>query len=259
VSAVLAEERVEPSMVIEDLGDAVRRAVDRVPLREEVVRVPEASDLPAAGSVAPVAEESGGHPPQRHRGRRAQVLVAVATWLLVITALTAIATGVPNALDVFSGPRRERPSIAPPAERRAGPAERRAGDGNGTSAEPTAEGRRNRCEVPTSPDAAERSGGGGKGKAVRAEGCPPDRGNSTGGKAGGGGRPDDPGNRGNGGGPPGGSPGNEGGDGAAQAGGDAEGPGGKGSSNEEHGDAGVGGEQAERGRAGAGGSSNHSG
>ena len=44
ISAVLAEERVEPSLVIEDLGDAVRRAVDRVRPPIEPVVVLDADD-----------------------------------------------------------------------------------------------------------------------------------------------------------------------------------------------------------------------
>ena len=39
-----------------------------------------------------------------------QVLVAAATWFLVITALTAIATAVPHVVDTFRGGRSERPS-----------------------------------------------------------------------------------------------------------------------------------------------------
>ena len=123
VSAVLAEERVEPHMVIEDLGDAVRRAAARVE-RADTIVVPEAeTPVPAVAAVSEEAlVETEPQPPLpqhwRRRGRVAQVLVAAATWLLVITAFTAIAAAVPHVVDTFRGKQdAPRPSSAPPTER----------------------------------------------------------------------------------------------------------------------------------------------
>jgi hypothetical protein len=128
VSAVLAEERVEPHMVIEDLGDAVRRAAARVE-RADTIVVPEAETSVTAAEAAVSQDapdvETGSPPPLpqpwRRRGRAAQVLVAAATWLLVITAFTAIATAVPHVVDTFRGKQHApRPSSVPRSERPAG-------------------------------------------------------------------------------------------------------------------------------------------
>ncbi|HJQ71917.1 MAG TPA: hypothetical protein VJ887_00735, partial [Actinomycetota bacterium] len=128
VSAVLAEERVEPHMVIEDLGDAVRRAAARVE-RADTIVVPDA-ETPAPVRTAAVAQdaldvETEPQPPLpqpwRRRGRAAQVLVAAATWLLVITAFTAIAAAVPHVVDTFRGKQNApRPSSVPRSDRPAG-------------------------------------------------------------------------------------------------------------------------------------------
>jgi hypothetical protein len=130
VSAVLAEERVEPHMVIEDLGDAVRRAAGRVE-RADTIVIPDAEiSVPAPAAALPQdapAVETEPRPslpkPWRRRGRVAQVLVAAATWLLVITAFTAIAASVPHVVDTFRGKQNApRPSSVPRSERPAGPA-----------------------------------------------------------------------------------------------------------------------------------------
>jgi hypothetical protein len=128
VSAVLAEERVEPHMVIEDLGDAVRRAAARVE-RADTIVLPEA-EITVAAPEAAVSQDAADvetEPPPplpqpwRRRGRAAQVLVAAATWLLVITAFTAIAAAVPHVVDTFRGRQNApRPSSAPRSERPAG-------------------------------------------------------------------------------------------------------------------------------------------
>jgi hypothetical protein len=244
VSAVLAEERVDPSMAIEDLGDAVRRAVDRVPLREEPIRVPEAADPDPLLLDATVPEESIAPPsPRRRGGRPAQFLVGAVTWLLVITALTAIATAVPNALDLFSGRGRERPSVAPPADRRAG--EENA-PSDPTDPEPPA-----RCEDATRGEGADRSDDRGNGDPVRAQGCPADRGNDEDRNAAGDGRPDDPRSQGNG----GNSGGSRGGGGSSDDATDGDGedkPGGGAGKGEEHG-----GGKAEEHAAGEGGQQGH--
>ena len=185
VSSVIAEERVEPNMAIEDLGNAVRRAAERMRQREELIRVPEAAEL-APIDPTEVVTDDWLQPltPARRRGRRAQLIVATATWLLIITALTAIASAVPRVVDLFSEPerRRERPVVAPPVERE-------AGDGasiSGPAEEPA------RCDAATPGSGADRSEDRGNGDPARARGCPPERGNS-GGSASGGGQPDDPG------------------------------------------------------------------
>ncbi len=130
VSAVLAEERVEPHMVIEDLGDAVRRAAARVE-RADTIVVPDTEvPVPAPAAAFPQdapAVETEPRPslpkPWRRRGRVAQVLVAAATWLLVITAFTAIAASVPHVVDTIRGKQNApRPSSVPRSERPAGPA-----------------------------------------------------------------------------------------------------------------------------------------
>ena len=58
VSAVLAEERVDPSLVIEDLGDAVRRAADRVRPAPEPIVVPDAGEGTALLVVDTLPEPS---------------------------------------------------------------------------------------------------------------------------------------------------------------------------------------------------------
>ena len=66
VSAVLAEERVEPHMVIEDLGDAVRRAAARVE-RADTIVVPEA-ETPVPAPEAAVSQDAPVEP-NSHRSR----------------------------------------------------------------------------------------------------------------------------------------------------------------------------------------------
>ncbi len=117
VSAVIAEERVDPYEAIADLGDAVRRAVRRTELDEELerreglIRVPDASDV-APTIVRPgLPRQREDRPePARPRGRATRVLVAAATWMLILTALTTIAIAVPNALGLFPGRGGGRPT-----------------------------------------------------------------------------------------------------------------------------------------------------
>jgi hypothetical protein len=250
VSSVLAEERVEPDMAIEDLGNAVRRAADRIQRREQPIRVPEAAELAPIGRTEIVAEDWLQHPtPRRGRGRRAQLLVATATWLLVITAAAAIASAVPNVVDLFSEPerRRESPAVAPPVEPQADGGESISGGGesiSGPAEEPA------RCDAATPGSGADRSDNRGNGEPARAQGCPPERGNNRGGAASGGGQPNDPGSQANGRGSSGGSPGNGVSPGeAAQIGDDGDVEPGSGGAGAEHGNAGGGGGQREHERA----------
>ena len=126
VSAVIAEERVDPYEAIADLGDAVRRAVHQAELGEEAARREAPIRIPDARDVAPTivrglpAARNDRPTPARSRGRRAQVLVAAATWMLILTALTTIAIAVPNALGLFPGRGGERPSIIGSVNRRPG-------------------------------------------------------------------------------------------------------------------------------------------
>lgn len=195
VSAVLAEERVEPHMVIEDLGDAVRRAAARVE-RADTIVVPEAeTPLPAPEAavprnVPPVGTEPEPALPQpwRRRGRVAQVLVAAATWLLVITAFTAIAAAVPQVVDTFRDRQNApRPSSVPRSERPADPASSTVTPPSGQegSAQP------DRCEdeVRGVDRAAD------EGDSVQGQGCPKDRETKPKG-SGAGGKPEDAGSQG---------------------------------------------------------------
>jgi len=243
VSSVIAEERVEPNMAIEDLGNAVRRAADRIQQREQPIRVPEAAELAPVGLTETVVEDWLEHPtPRRRGGRRAQLIVATATWLLIITALTAIASAVPKVVDLFSEPerRRERPVVAPPEEPQAGGGASISGPGE----EP------GRCDEATPGSGAGSSDDPGNGDPVRAGGCPPEHGNNRGGAASGVGQPDDPGGQANGRGSSGGSPRNgvspsEG----TQTGDDGDVDPGSGGAGAEHGNAGGTGSQQEHGRA----------
>lgn len=198
VSAVLAEERVEPHMVIEDLGDAVRRAAARVE-RADTIVVPEAeTPVPAPEAAvskdAPVEIEPPLPQPWRRRGRVAQVLVATATWLLVITAFAAIAASVPRVVDTFRGRQNApRPSSAPRSERPADPAGSTVSTGSTVTLPTGPEGsaQPDRCEdaVKGVDRAAD------EGDSARAQGCPKDR-ETTPKGSGAGGKPEDPGNQG---------------------------------------------------------------
>ena len=84
-----AEERVEPTTAFLELGNAVRRVVER---HAEPIRVPEAEETPADTEVAPLA--SVGH---RRSGRAHHALVLAAAWTIALTALTAIGLAVPTA------------------------------------------------------------------------------------------------------------------------------------------------------------------
>jgi hypothetical protein len=200
VSAVIAEERVDPYEAIADLGDAVRRAVHRSELddetepREDPIRIPDAPDVAPTivRGVSPLRSERGT--PARSRGRRAQVLVAAATWMLILTALTTIAMAVPNALGLFPGRGGGRPAIVGSVNRRPSdprPEEKQTipGTVGGTQRSAT-------CDAP-----AARHGRGSDrahADAAHARRCEKDRGQSAGGnKSTHGGRPDDPGGKAN--------------------------------------------------------------
>ncbi len=199
VAAVIAEERVDPSSSISDLGEAVRRAAGSAKVSHTIIRVPDVR-------AAHVQEESQAeipYPdirqdppvPSRSRGRRGQLLVAAATWMLALTALTTIAIAVPNALKLSSR-QGERPSSGVSVNR---PDERTT-----TPQRPTDTGRRPACDAPATPQGRTSSSRGATSEPVRAQGCPPDGAQGDAGNKGDrGGRPDDPGNQANGQDPPG--------------------------------------------------------
>jgi hypothetical protein len=122
VVAAIADEHVEPHLVVDDLGPAVRSASLRARPREERVVIPDTIDEVIdrwrdaereLASAAP-AEEAKPEAPRLDRSTRG-VLVAAMTWILVLTTLATIAVGVPSALDVFAqrSPHRPTPSAPP--------------------------------------------------------------------------------------------------------------------------------------------------
>lgn len=193
VTAVLAEERVDPHLVMEDLGAAVRRASRGAEDRDVPIRIPEFLEVapPLEALRVVPARSNEGEPPEPARpGRtRGRVLVAAATWILVLTALTTIAVAVPNALDLFDQDRASRRSPSPAQTQR--PDDGIVAPG---SERPSETGKPARCDPPRDADErADRS----QARPVRANGCRQDRGNRADGNRGqaGGGKPDDPGNQ----------------------------------------------------------------
>jgi hypothetical protein len=121
-----AEERVDPSSALLELGNAVRRVAER----HEPIRIPEAEDEePIERMTAPSPPAS---PDRRGAGRGRHALVVIAAWTIALTALAAIGLAVPT---VFRAPEatgslhplRERPERALTADRE-GP-RRRPADG----------------------------------------------------------------------------------------------------------------------------------
>ena len=216
VSAVIAEERVDPYEAIADLGDAVRRAARQAELgghaerreaerREMLIHIPEARDVAPTILSGAVRVPNDRPTRARSRGRRARLLVAAATWMLVLTALTTIAIAVPNALGIFPGRGGGRPShigsvnrrLADPRPEEKMTAPKRTPDTAGSTS----------CEAHVARrDRADRSDGHVRSDPVRARGCPQDQGQrhgkTTSGKSTSGkkdrGRPDDPGSKANG-------------------------------------------------------------
>jgi hypothetical protein len=182
VSAVIAEERVDPYEAIADLGDAVRRAVRRTELDEELERREAPIRIPDAPDVAPIIVRLGSERgrtdrpmPARPRGRAMHVLVAAATWLLVLTALTTIAIAVPNALGLFPGHGGGRPSSIGSVQRRPSdprPEDKIAIERTGATRGPAT------CRVATAGHDRARQTGGARADAVHARACHPDHGQS---------------------------------------------------------------------------------
>jgi hypothetical protein len=126
VAAVVAEERVAPDRVFDDLGNAVRRASWRE-VRREVARAPVPEPVPEPPRARRAAVIPAREPdPPSTPSRRVRGLVTAATWTLFLVALTTIAAAVPRALDQrrISAPRphvlpgrspaaKDRPTVAP--------------------------------------------------------------------------------------------------------------------------------------------------
>ncbi len=203
VAPVLAEERVDPHLVMEDLGAAVRRASRRAEDRDVPIRIPEFLEVAPPLEVVPPLEalrvaparSNEGEPPKPARPGRTpgRVLVAVGTWILVLTALTTIAVAVPNALDLFDQGRASRRSPSPAQTQR--PDDGTVAPG---SERPSETGKPARCDPPRDADERADRSSGREARPVRANGCRQDRGSTAGGNRGqaGGGKPDDPGNQG---------------------------------------------------------------
>lgn len=102
----LAAERVEPATAILELGNAVRRAAARH-VSEEPILIPEAAPAPP-----PSTDASPQPTPNRARRMTRQALVAVAAWVLSLTALGAIGLAIPKVVDSLGGGSGGRPSIA---------------------------------------------------------------------------------------------------------------------------------------------------
>jgi hypothetical protein len=263
VSAAIAEERVDPYEAIADLGGAVRRAARQAELgghaerreaerREILIHIPEARDL-APTTVNGLVRVPNDRPTRaRSRGRRARLLVAAATWMLVLTALTTIAIAVPNALGIFPERGGARPSLIGSVNRR--PADPRPEEKMTTPERTPDTAGSTSCDAKVARhNRADRSDGHARSDPVRARGCPQDHGQhhgkSTGGKKGGG-RPDDPGIKANGIGSPKKEKPRGGDDGSQDGGGSTVGHGNGGS-------AGSVGKEKEKARTGNGGRSEH--
>jgi hypothetical protein len=110
VASVLADERVEPGEVVDELGAAVRRAAERARVPEPPTDVVE--ELGAAirewrateSILAPVGLPDQEEPEEPVRKSRRGTMVLALTWILILTVLATIAVGVPNAVDIIRGP-----------------------------------------------------------------------------------------------------------------------------------------------------------
>jgi hypothetical protein len=173
VSAVVAEEHVEPDLVISDLGEAVRRAGRRAELRKPQHPMPELLRRATTGRPvpAPVRTPVRNTPPKQGRTGRRGLLVAAATWMLVITALATIAAAVPKAFD--RSPDERAPRRMPPS----GPVDQRP-VGTTTAPERTGSTRKPAtCETHGARSkGADGSADLGSSDRVRGEACSPDRG-----------------------------------------------------------------------------------
>jgi hypothetical protein len=120
VVAGIADEHVEPHLVIDELGPAVLSASRRAVLREAPIRIPDTIGevldrwREAEAVLAPAAAPERPEPPRLDRSTRG-VLVAALTWILVLTTLATIAVGVPHAIEIFDEAGRHPSPSAHPA------------------------------------------------------------------------------------------------------------------------------------------------
>jgi hypothetical protein len=120
-----AEERVDPSSALLELGNAVRRVVER----HEPIRIPEAEDDEPTERVAAVSPPA--FPDRRAAGGGRHALVLISAWAIALTALAAIGLAVPIAFRAPEPtgtlhPLRDRPERALTADLE-GPGRRPAG------------------------------------------------------------------------------------------------------------------------------------
>ena len=150
VSGALAQDRVDPHLVISDLGPAVLDAAERAERVDALLRLPDARrhpSVPRPGRPAPPSRTDSPKPARTTR-RGSRILVAAATWLLVLTALATIAVAVPKALDLSPGEQGARPRTSPSVSAEQPPDE---GTAPGQTREP---GERTNCEASVTSGAA---------------------------------------------------------------------------------------------------------
>ena len=189
VRASVADDRVDPAAVLDDLGAAVRRAAERVRASaEDLVVLPES---PAIGPVTVdephlmLVPDIGDEPKPWNRRRARQVLTVAAAWTLALTASAAIGLTLPRTFGLFEPGATPRPTVTSPGGQ---PKDEPASDPVDRSDAPE----------PKSCDPKEQTNGPSSGT-----GRPDDPGRGCGqGRDNPRGRPDDPGAQGNGGGRP---------------------------------------------------------
>jgi hypothetical protein len=178
-----AEERVDPSTAFLELGNAVRRVVER---HAEPIRIPEAEEDPIAATPLPPRSI----PRRRTTARMRHALTLAAAWTIAFIALAAIGLAVPSAFRALQPvdprhPKLDRPERALTLDR-----ERPVEATVGVDGRPSCE--RGNPSPPDRGKGLEQGKGGthGRGCALGHEehGTPANRGSSKGH-----GRPDDPG------------------------------------------------------------------
>jgi hypothetical protein len=115
VRASIADDRVDPTSALEDLGRAVRRAAERTSgWNEGAVTLPESPPLVTVDRgerpLLVVPGIADGEPP-RPRRRVRQLLMVAAAWTLALTASAAIGLTLPRTFGLFEPEVTPRPSI----------------------------------------------------------------------------------------------------------------------------------------------------
>jgi hypothetical protein len=172
--SVVAEERVEPAAVILELGNAVRRVVQRHP---RPVVVPEAPPEPvvARREISPVAHARTARPRARH------LAVVAAAWTISVVALGAVGFALPGAIRALEGrsfhtiDAHPRPTLTPEREAPAA-----TSDGDGPGRPECADHERPRAGREAPRPASNGGCGRGAGKGGRGHGRPEDPGRGSG-------------------------------------------------------------------------------